>query len=160
MRSEDYYDGPWEQGSSGHPATRKISMSGGMHVTGGVGPTNKIVMGLVLLLAVIMIVFGSIFVIAGGMENTVTGLILIVIALVLVYYVYRADKVKASQPQVVQQTVNVQMGGSGQLNQKAMTCKNCGGPLSDKDLKLVEGAVLVTCPYCGTVSSFEEAPKW
>ena len=135
-------------------------MSGGMHDTGGVGPTNKIAMGLVLLLAVIMIVFGSIFVIAGGMENTVTGLILIVIALVLVYYVYRADKVKASQPQVVQQTVNVQMGGSGQLNQKAMTCKNCGGPLSDKDLKLVEGAVLVTCPYCGTVSSFEEAPKW
>jgi hypothetical protein len=121
---------------------------------------NKIAMGLVLLLAVVMIVFGSIFVIAGGTENIVTGLILIVIALVLVYYVYRADKVKASQPQVVQQTVNVQMGGSGQLNQKAMTCKNCGGPLSDKDLKLVEGAVMVTCPYCGTVSSFEEAPKW
>jgi predicted RNA-binding Zn-ribbon protein involved in translation (DUF1610 family) len=121
---------------------------------------NKIAMGLVLLLAVVLIVFGSIFVIAGEIGNTVTGLILIVIGLVLVYYVYRADKVKASQPQVVQQTVNVQMGGSGQLNQKAMTCKNCGGPLSDKDLKLVEGAVMVTCPYCGTVSSFEEAPKW
>jgi cell division protein FtsB len=139
---------------------RKISMSGGMHDMGGVGPMNKIAMGLVLLLAVVLIVFGSIFVIAGEIGNTVTGLILIVIGLVLVYYVYRADKVKASQPQVVQQTVNVQMGGSGQLNQKAMTCKNCGGPLSDKDLKLVEGAVMVTCPYCGTVSSFEEAPKW
>jgi RNase P subunit RPR2 len=135
-------------------------MSGGMHDMGGVGPTNKIVMGLVLFLAVVMIVFGSIFVIAGGTENIITGLIIIAIALILIYYVYRTDKVRASQPQLVQQTVNVQMGGSGQLNQKAMTCKNCGGPLSDKDLKLVEGAVLVTCPYCGTVSSFEEAPKW
>jgi hypothetical protein len=135
-------------------------MSGRMHDMGGVGPINKVAMGLVLLLAVVLIVFGSIFVIAGDTASVVTGLILIVVGLVLVYFVYRADKVKASQPQVVQQTVNVQMGGSGQLNQKAMTCKNCGGPLSDKDLKLVEGAVVVTCPYCGTVSSFEEAPKW
>jgi len=135
-------------------------MSEGTHDTAWVGKVNKIVMGLVLLLAVVMIVFGSIFVIAGGLEYVATGLIIIVIALVLIFYIYRTEKIRAAQPKIVQQTVNVQMGGSGQLNQKAMTCKNCGAPLSDKDLKLVEGAVLVTCPYCGTVSSFEEAPKW
>jgi RNase P subunit RPR2 len=135
-------------------------MSEGAHDMARVGKVNKIVMGLVLLVSLVMIFFGSIFVIAGETNNIVTGLILIVIALVLIYYVYRSQKIEAAQPKIVQQTVNVQMGGSGQLNQKAMTCKNCGAPLSDKDLKLVEGAVLVTCPYCGTVSSFEEAPKW
>ena len=135
-------------------------MSEGAHDMARVGKVNKIVMGLVLLVSLVMIFFGSIFVIAGETNNIITGLILIVIALVLIYYVYRSQKIEAAQPKIVQQTVNVQMGGSGQLNQKAMTCKNCGAPLSDKDLKLVEGAVLVTCPYCGTVSSFEEAPKW
>jgi predicted RNA-binding Zn-ribbon protein involved in translation (DUF1610 family) len=69
-------------------------------------------------------------------------------------------KIEASKPKLINQTFNVQMSGSGQLEQKQMTCRSCGAPLEDKNLSVVSGGVVVKCPYCGSVYAMEEAPKW
>ncbi len=121
---------------------------------------NKVAYALVIALAVFLILLGGIFVIASGVENIVTGAVLIGIAVVLIFFAYRSDKVEASKPKLINQTFNVKMGGSGQLEQKRLTCRSCGAPLEDKDIKVVQGGIMVACPYCGSVYALEEAPKW
>jgi hypothetical protein len=121
---------------------------------------NKVLVGVLVVLAVFLILLGGVFIIAGGVGNVVTGGVMVVIAGIVLYYVYRSEKIAAAQPKLINQTFNVQMSGSGQLEQKRLTCRSCGAPLEDKDLKVVEGGVVVKCPYCGTVYALEEAPKW
>jgi hypothetical protein len=41
-----------------------------------------------------------------------------------------------------------------------MTCKNCGGALKPENIKMVMGAPVVECPYCGTTYQLTEEPKW
>ena len=41
-----------------------------------------------------------------------------------------------------------------------MTCKNCGGVLKPENIKMVMGAPMVECPYCGTSYQLTEEPKW
>jgi predicted RNA-binding Zn-ribbon protein involved in translation (DUF1610 family) len=120
---------------------------------------NKLMNGLLIFMAIFLILLGGIFIIAGG-ENIIIGAVMIVIAGLLLYYVYRSEKIQAAKPQLVNQTFNVEMSGSGKLDQKQLTCRSCGAPLEDKDLKVVQGGVVVKCPYCGTVYALEEAPKW
>jgi DNA-directed RNA polymerase subunit RPC12/RpoP len=121
---------------------------------------NRIAYALVIALAVFLILLGGIFIIASGIENIVTGAVLVGIAALLIFFAYRSDKIEASKPKLINQTFNVKMGGSGQLEQKQLTCRSCGAPLEDKDLKVIQGGIMVTCPYCGTVYALEEAPKW
>lgn len=121
---------------------------------------NKIVTGIVIFVAILLLLLGAVFIIAFGLENIAIGAVLILIALVLFFFVYRSEKIEAAKPTVVSQTFNVKMEGSGALTEKELKCKSCGATLTDKDLKVVKGAVMVACPYCGTVQAFEEAPKW
>jgi DNA-directed RNA polymerase subunit RPC12/RpoP len=103
---------------------------------------------------------GGIFIIAWGIVNLITGGIMLLIAGLLLFLVYRSDKIEASQPKLINQTFNVEMSGSGQLEQKQMQCRSCGAPLDNKDLSVVQGGIMVKCPYCGSVYAMEEAPKW
>lgn len=121
---------------------------------------NRIVSAVALFVAVFLILLGAIFVIASGTENVVVGAVFLVVAALLLYFVYRNEKLEASKPRVISQTYNVQMSGSGQLEQKQLKCRSCGAPLQDKDLTVVKGGVVVKCPYCGSIYALEEAPKW
>ena len=121
---------------------------------------NRIAYALVIALAVFLILLGGIFVIASGVENIVTGAVLVGIAIVLIFFAYRSEKIEASKPKLINQTFNVKMEGSGKLEQKQLTCRSCGAPLEDKDLKVVQGGVMAKCPYCGSIYALEEAPKW
>lgn len=121
---------------------------------------SKIVTGVVVFVAILLLLLGAVFVIASGLENIAIGAILILIALVLFFFVYRTEKIEAAKPTMVSQTFNVKMEGSGKLTEKELKCRSCGATLTDKDLKVVKGAVMATCPYCGTVQAYEEAPKW
>ncbi len=121
---------------------------------------NKVLSGLLVFVAISFILLGGLFIIAGETTNLITGVLLLVVAGALLFLVYRSDKVEAARPKLVNQTFNVQMGGSGTLQQKQMTCRSCGAPLSDKDLSVVKGGIMVKCPYCGSVYALEEAPKW
>jgi hypothetical protein len=121
---------------------------------------NRILEGVVLFVAIFLILLGAIFLIASGTQNILTGAVLIAIAAMLMFFVYRSQKIEAAKPTLVSQTFNVKMEGTGQTEQKELKCRNCGASLSEKDLNVVEGAVMMKCPYCGTVAKFEEAPKW
>lgn len=71
---------------------------------------NKVAYALAIALAVFLILLGGIFVIASGIENIATGAVLIVIAIVLIFFAYRSDKMEASRPKLINQTFNVKMG--------------------------------------------------
>ena len=43
---------------------------------------------------------------------------------------------------------------------EAMQCKNCGGALTPDNVKMVAGAPVVSCPFCGTSYQLTEEPKW
>jgi len=121
---------------------------------------NRILSGALVFVAVFLMLLGGIFIIASGSENTVVGAALVIMAALLLYFVYRSERIEASRPKVMNQTFNVNMGGSGALQQKQMACRSCGAPLADKDLSVVSGGVVAKCPYCGSVYALEEAPKW
>ena len=121
---------------------------------------NKVLTGAILFLAIFMILLGMIFIIASGLENIATGAVFVVIAVILLFFAYRTTKIEAAKPSVINQTFQVKMEGSGDLKEKELRCKSCGAPLTDKNLKVIQGGVMMTCPYCGAVSALEEAPKW
>lgn len=121
---------------------------------------NRIVQGLVLFVAIFLILLGAIFLIASGIENLITGAVLVLIAVMLLFFVYRSQKIEAAKPTLVTQNFNVKMEGSGTMEQKELKCRTCGAPLSEKNLKVVEGGVVMVCPYCNTVTSLQESPKW
>jgi len=121
---------------------------------------NRIMESIVLFVAILLILLGAIFLIAAGTQNLITGAVLVAIAAMLMFFVYRSKKIEAAKPTLVTQNFNVKMEGSGSMEQKELKCKTCGAPLSEKNLKVVEGGVIMACPYCNTVTTLEESPKW
>jgi hypothetical protein len=49
---------------------------------------------------------------------------------------------------------------SGDVSLEKMTCRNCGGALSSDNVKVLAGAAVVNCPFCGTSYHLEEEPTW
>ena len=121
---------------------------------------GKLVQGFLVFVAVSLMFLGMIFIIASGVESIAIGAIMVLVAVGLLVLVYRMTKIEAAKPTVVSQTFNVKMDGSGQFNAKEMKCKSCGAPIMDKDLKVIQGGIMATCPYCGAVFAMEEAPRW
>jgi len=121
---------------------------------------NKLVGGLATFAGICLVILGAIFLVAWSVENAMIGGMMVLIGVGLMFYVYRVEKIEAAKPKLVSQTFNVTMSGSGPLTHANMTCKSCGAPLAEKDLKVVEGGMMTTCPYCGVMSAVQEAPKW
>jgi len=121
---------------------------------------GKLVQGFLVFVAVSLMLLGMVFIIASDIETIAIGAVMVLVAVALLVLVYRMMKIEASKPTVVSQTFNVKMDGSGQFNAKEMKCKSCGAPITDKDLKVIQGGIMATCPYCGAVFAMEEAPKW
>ncbi len=66
---------------------------------------------------------------------------------------------RAGKTEVVQQvTMKVDLPGDTKISQ--VTCKNCGGALKPENIKMVAGAPMVECPFCGTTYQMTEEPKW
>ena len=65
--------------------------------------------------------------------------------------------IRGTKTEVIQQ-VKVDLPANTKVEQ--MTCKNCGGVLKPDDIKMVNGAPMVVCPYCGTTYQLTEEPKW
>ncbi len=72
----------------------------------------------------------------------------------LVYAATRAGKTEVVQ----QVTMNVDLPGNTKISQ--VTCRNCGGALKPENIKMVAGAPMVECPFCGTTYQLTEEPKW
>ncbi|HLA84610.1 MAG TPA: hypothetical protein VJL29_07435 [Thermoguttaceae bacterium] len=49
---------------------------------------------------------------------------------------------------------------SGNVNLQDLTCRSCGGSLSQKSIAVRAGGIFVTCEFCGAAYQIEEDPKW
>lgn len=66
---------------------------------------------------------------------------------------------RGTKEEVVQQvTMKVDLPGDTKISQ--IVCKNCGGALKPENIKMVAGAPMVECPFCGTTYQLTEEPKW
>jgi Mn2+/Fe2+ NRAMP family transporter len=109
--------------------------------------------------AAILVLFGVIFILgafgaSGEASMILVGIVLVVVAFAIIFFVQRKAKMEAP----VNVTVKVDLPGDTKVEE--MKCKSCGGVLSADDVKLVNGAPMVTCPYCSTVYQLTEEPKW
>lgn len=125
----------------------------------------------VAILALIAIFFGVLFLwsafseeaIAQGKSGgrltvggctTAVGLALVVVAGVLLYRGWRQRR--EEQPTTIVQQIEL----PGDLSLEQLQCRACGGTLTKENITVKAGAVVVSCPYCGTIYEIEEAPKW
>jgi hypothetical protein len=46
------------------------------------------------------------------------------------------------------------------VNIERFKCQDCGAQLSMDNVKMVAGAPMVDCPYCGAAYQLTEEPKW
>jgi len=110
--------------------------------------------------AAILILFGVLF-IWGVFDPQspdgwlVPGIISVLIGFGLIWF---ASRPKPAAPGDTNVTVQVDLPANVTMDQ--LTCNNCGGALAPKDVKMVAGAPVVTCPYCGTTYQLTEEPKW
>ena len=89
-----------------------------------------------------------------GSVGVLLGVIALVAGIVLVVFAYRRTKQETAQ----NVTLKVDLPGDTKIEE--MKCKSCGGTLTAENIKLVNGAPMVTCPYCNSVYSLTEEPKW
>ena len=118
---------------------------------------------LILLAAAGICVGGFILVGADGGAQGVTGIgsagmLIGTIALIggIALIVLAVRKTKQDTAQNV--TYKVDLPANTKVEQ--MTCKNCGGALKPENIKMVMGAPMVECPFCGTSYQLTEEPKW
>lgn len=118
---------------------------------------------LILLAAAGICVGGFILLGAAGGAQGVTGIgsagmLIGTIALIggLALIVLAVRKTKQDTAQNV--TYKVDIPANTKVEQ--MTCKNCGGALKPENIKMVMGAPMVECPFCGTSYQLTEEPKW
>ena len=124
----------------------------------------KIISLIAYILAVIMILFGVLFLWAsfGEQFNSgwfVTGLITTGIGFGMIIAGYLIGRRKPA-PEATPEGVTLKIDLPGNVNLDSLKCKSCGGVLSSDNIKMVAGAPVVTCPYCGTTYQLTEEPKW
>ncbi len=124
-----------------------------------------------VILALVLIFFGVLFLWAAfsheakaqgtsggrlvvGGATTVIGLLLVAGAGVLMYRSYK--RYQAEKPQTIVQQIDL----TGDLSLEELKCRACGATLSKDNIDVKAGAVVVSCPYCGTSYEIEEEPKW
>ena len=85
----------------------------------------------------------------------VVGVILVGIGLAIITAI-KLREPKPEQKVVLEQKIDF----SGDIELEKLQCKNCGAELDKKSITLAQGAVVVSCPYCGTSYQMVEEPKW
>ncbi|MEL7590393.1 MAG: hypothetical protein AAGU17_03745 [Anaerolineaceae bacterium] len=109
--------------------------------------------------AAILILFGALSVIAStnSPKDSVwfwPGLILMLVGLIIIYFAAR------KKPEAPTTNVTLKVDLPGDVNMDSLKCKSCGGTLTAENIAMVQGAPMVTCPYCHTVYQLTEDPKW
>jgi hypothetical protein len=110
--------------------------------------------------AAILIFFGVLFIWGafspqGQVGWIPVGLVSVVIGFGLIWLGSRRRLAAEAERDV---TLKIDLPGNVSLDK--VKCQACGGVLSPKDINMVAGAPMVTCPYCGTTYQLSEEPKW
>ena len=128
-----------------------------MSINGGIMKSGKTIL---FVIAAFFLVFAFLFLLGAGAPNGSPsyiwyGIGLACLGIILIFLATRMRK-----PESTSQNVTVNIDLPGEVGMDTIKCKSCGGVLAEKDIKLVAGAPVVTCPYCGTTYQLSEEPKW
>jgi hypothetical protein len=82
------------------------------------------------------------------------GVLAGVAGIVLIFLAVRKTKSDTAQ------NVTLKVDLPADVNVEKMKCQSCGGVLTADDIKIINGAPMVTCPFCKTVYQLTEEPKW
>ena len=115
---------------------------------------------LLVFLGIILLLLGFIFLVgsAGLLFNIITGIVMIAVGCLFFLIVYRLEHAKVAQPKLVSQTVQVDLSGEKEL--RNLKCRDCGAELSEREVGMISGGIIVKCSYCNSVYELEEKPKW
>jgi len=110
--------------------------------------------GILFLMGLCLVGYGILSVIgstsAQGQSNA--GIVFIGGGAGLIFLAMRGQKTE------VIQKVEIDLPGETKISE--MKCRSCGGTLTSDNIKLVNGAPMVNCPYCNSVYQLTEEPKW
>jgi amino acid transporter len=116
-------------------------------------------------LKIVLYIIGSVLAIFGflnilgagaGVRNGILiGILLFVVAII---FIVVATLLKTPGQEVTNVTLKVDLPGN--VNMDTLKCKSCGGTLGPEDVTIVNGAPVVTCPWCHTTYQLTEEPKW
>lgn len=114
------------------------------------------------ILAGILVLLGVLFIIAatsGQQTNPagtlLTGAVMVAIGLGIIVAV-RLREPKPKQQVTIRQEIDI----GGDVEMEALKCSSCGAQLDKSAISLVQGAVMVSCPYCSATYQIVEEPKW
>jgi hypothetical protein len=110
----------------------------------------------------ILIFFGVLFLWAAFGSGTanpggrlLVGGLLVALGLGIIVAV-RLREPKPEQEVTIRQEIDL----TGDVDLEAMKCESCGAQLDKKAISVVQGAVMVNCPYCDAAYQVVEEPKW
>jgi hypothetical protein len=91
-----------------------------------------------------------------GIGMLVLGLVIWSVAAVGAFLVWRRMQPKRAQQVTVHQEVEL----TGDIDLASLKCEKCAAALNKDAISVKEGAILVSCPYCGAAYQVVEDPKW
>ena len=135
------------------------------------GSIALIVMGLIFLcIGGVLGAFGVLYILAAhasdaaapgarlgvGVGMLVAGLLIWSVAAVGAFLAWRRMQPKPEQKVTIRQQVEL----TGDIDLASLTCEKCNATLDKNAITVQEGAIFVSCPYCGAAYQVVEEPKW
>jgi DNA-directed RNA polymerase subunit RPC12/RpoP len=113
------------------------------------------------IVAAILIFFGVLFIWAafspeGELGWIFVGVISVAIGLGIIALIKFREPKPAQAPQEIVQKIDL----SGDVELETLKCQKCGGELQKDSISIKEGAIFISCPYCGSTYQMVEEPKW
>jgi predicted RNA-binding Zn-ribbon protein involved in translation (DUF1610 family) len=85
-----------------------------------------------------------------------TGIILFGIGAGIIWLMKKQRIKETTTTTIIEHQVDL----TGDVALDQLQCKSCGGTLSKDNVSVAAGAVMISCPYCGTQYQITEEPKW
>jgi len=113
------------------------------------------------IVAAILVFFGVLFIWGafspeGEIGWIVVGIISVAVGLGIIALVKFREPKPTQPPQEIIQKIDL----SGDIEMETLKCQKCGGELQKDSITIKEGAVFISCPYCGSAYQMVEEPKW
>lgn len=101
----------------------------------------------------ILLLLAVLYALASSVENPMriwTSALLFLAGFGILYFAWK------QQPTQIVQKLEM----PGKIKAQAIKCPNCSASIDMNQIKIVDGAPLVKCPYCGHAFEITEEPKW
>ncbi|OGL42903.1 MAG: hypothetical protein A2161_07450 [Candidatus Schekmanbacteria bacterium RBG_13_48_7] len=108
------------------------------------------------IIGIFLIILGGILILGAFTQNPIERIISGIVMGGIGIVIMRLSREPVPQNITIKREIEL----SGDINLEILKCKNCGGTLSKKDIEIVEGTAIVSCPYCSVSYQMEEEPKW